>query len=230
MLKRHPSIIRHWDDSEEVAILHGAGKDSADGGHKKSDEIKQSIYIPKRPEVLLQGKEGDNTTIEDISLLERALSLLSAMVSGLFYGTMWLPVNYMMVHPEIFPGTPKEPLPYIFSFCCGVLSTTVVVFLIYAIARRNHPWVSAETAIPAFLTGVVYACGMTSFVVAIDQLDAAIAYPICQMAPGLVISSWSVLYYREISGRRNLLFLAAAYLLTVVGVALVTISGELHVF
>ncbi|KAL6735436.1 hypothetical protein Aduo_005879 [Ancylostoma duodenale] len=144
-------------------------------------------------------KEGSDATIEDISLLERALSLLSAMVSGLFYGTMWLPVNYMMVHPEKFPGIPKEPLPYIFSFCCGVLSTTIVVFIIYAIVRRNHPWVSAETAIPAFSTGVVYACGMTSFVVAIDKLDAAIAYPICQMAPGLVISSWSVLYYREIS-------------------------------
>ncbi|KIH57608.1 hypothetical protein ANCDUO_12199 [Ancylostoma duodenale] len=66
-------------------------------------------------------------------------------------------------------------------------------------SRRNHPWVSGETAIPAFSTGVVFGCAMTAFVVAIDKLDAAIAYPICQMAPGLVISLWSVLYYKEIS-------------------------------
>ncbi|KAL6732026.1 hypothetical protein Aduo_002831 [Ancylostoma duodenale] len=175
-------------------------------------------------------KEENDTTIEDIPQLERVLSFISAMVSGLFYGTMWLPVNYMMANPDKFPDTPKEPLPYIFSFGCGVLSTTTVVFIVYAIAKRNHPWVSGETAIPAFSTGVVFGCAMTAFVVAIDKLDAAIAYPICQMAPGLAISLWSVLYYKEISGRRNLLILAAAYCLTVAGVALVTISREIHVF
>ncbi|VDM76814.1 unnamed protein product [Strongylus vulgaris] len=128
------------------------------------------------------------------------------------------------------------------------------------IHMRNRPWVSSKAIIPAFCTGLVYGCAMSAFVVAIDKLNAAIAYPIGQMAPGLVVSTWSVLYYREITvgkkkiglcpvtlkrsmrsgrptcsaliflallGLRNLLILTAAYLLTVAGVVIVTISKEI---
>ncbi|EYC04702.1 hypothetical protein Y032_0086g1938 [Ancylostoma ceylanicum] len=38
MFKRHPSIIRHWDDLEEVAILQGVGKDLADGGSRTNSQ------------------------------------------------------------------------------------------------------------------------------------------------------------------------------------------------
>ncbi|PIO73914.1 hypothetical protein TELCIR_04093 [Teladorsagia circumcincta] len=70
---------------------------------------------------------------------------------------------------------------------------------------------------------------MTTFVVAIDQLNASIAYPICAMAPGLVVSMWSVLYFHEITGRQNLIILSIAYGLTLLGVAFMTISKEVSI-
>ncbi|VDP58670.1 unnamed protein product [Heligmosomoides polygyrus] len=107
---------------------------------------------------------------------------------------MWNPT-----HPENFPGAPQESLPYLFSFFLGVLCTSVAVFALYSFVKRNTPLVSAESALPSMLAGAIFAVAMASFVVAIDQLNASIAYPICAMAPGLVVTSWSVLYFREIT-------------------------------
>lgn len=164
--------------------------------------------------------------LQEISLLMRIGSLIAAMLSGTFYGSMWNPVNYIKTHPENFPGAPQESLPYLFSFFLGVLCTSVAVFALYSFVKRNTPLVSAESALPSMLAGAIFAVAMASFVVAIDQLNASIAYPICAMAPGLVVTSWSVLYFREITGRRNLVLLSIAYGFTLVGVALMTISKE----
>ncbi|KHJ92434.1 hypothetical protein OESDEN_07679 [Oesophagostomum dentatum] len=148
------------------------------------------------------------------------------MISGLFYGTMWLPINYMKSHPDEFPEAPVDSTMYLFSFYCGVLGTSVFIFIVYCLVRRNRPWINPEAAVPSMLGGAILSFAMSAFVVAIDNLDQAIAYPICAMLPGLVVSSWSILYFREITGRQNLVRLAIAYGLTLIGVALVTISKE----
>ncbi|VDL78034.1 unnamed protein product [Nippostrongylus brasiliensis] len=83
-----------------------------------------------------------------------------------------------------------------------------------------------EAVLPSLSAGVLFGLGMASFVVAIDHLNASIAYPICAMAPGLVVSMWSILYFREITGKRNLIVLAVAYCFTLVGVTLMTVSRE----
>ncbi|KAK5986273.1 hypothetical protein GCK32_020613, partial [Trichostrongylus colubriformis] len=129
-------------------------------------------------------------------------------------------------HPEEFPGATDSSPPYLFSFYSGVLSTSIFIFVIYSFFKRNNPWINARAALPAMLSGAIFAIAMTSFVVAIDRLQAAIAYPICAMAPGLVVSLWSILYFREITGRRNLTILTIAYGFTLLGVALMTLSRE----
>ncbi|WKX92158.1 hypothetical protein Q1695_010300 [Nippostrongylus brasiliensis] len=91
---------------------------------------------------------------------------------------------------------------------------------------RGSPWISPEAALPSLSAGALFGLGMASFVVAIDHLNASIAYPICAMAPGLVVSMWSILYFREITGKRNLIVLAVAYCFTLVGVTLMTVSRE----
>lgn len=56
------------------------------------------------------------------------------------------------------------------------------------------------------LGGAMLAVAMSAFVIAIDTLDQAIAYPICAMAPGLVTTLWSILYFREITVRLKRFF------------------------
>ncbi|KAK6730222.1 hypothetical protein RB195_006966 [Necator americanus] len=164
------------------------------------------------------------------SVLERSLGFLAAMLSGLFYGTMWVPVNYIKTHGDQFSGASTEGISYLFSFYCGVLFTSVFIFTIYCFVMRGAPWINPKAALPSMAGGALLAMGMVVFVIAIDNLDQAIAYPICAMSPGLIVSLWSIFYFREITGRRNLTWLSIAYSLTLVGVALVTISREVSLF
>lgn len=80
------------------------------------------------------------------------------------------------------------------GFSCNI-AVEVRVF------RRNRPWINPEAVIPSMLGGAMLAVGMCAFVIAIDTLDQAIAYPICTTMPGLVTSLWSILYFREITVR-----------------------------
>ncbi|VDM65274.1 unnamed protein product [Strongylus vulgaris] len=159
-------------------------------------------------------------------------SFLCALFSGLFYGSMWIPITYMRSHPDKYPDAPADSISYLFSFFCGVLCTSICTFIIYSVIKRNKPWINPSGVVPTMLGGAIFFFAMAAFVVAIDNLDQAIAYPICAMAPGLVVSIWSVFYFREITvrGRRNLTWLGIAYGLTLIGVILVTVSKEVFLF
>ncbi|KHJ95253.1 hypothetical protein OESDEN_04817 [Oesophagostomum dentatum] len=191
----------------------------------KNNTQEEAIDIERRSEKKCS-MNRDCEKSEKVSLTERALSFVSAMISGLFYGTMWLPINYMKSHADEFPEAPLDSTMYLFSFFCGVLSTSAFIFIVYCLLRRNRPWINPEAVVPSMLAGAIHAFAMSAFVIAIDNLDQAIAYPICAMLPGLVASSWSILYFREITGRQNLTRLATAYGFTLAGVALVTVSKE----
>ncbi|KAL6732023.1 hypothetical protein Aduo_002828 [Ancylostoma duodenale] len=76
---------------------------------------------------------------KEISVIGRALSFLSAMLSGLFYGTMWLPISYIRNHPEEFANAPTDSISYLFSFFCGVMCTSVCIFGVYCFVKHNRP-------------------------------------------------------------------------------------------
>ncbi|KAK5979181.1 hypothetical protein GCK32_022037, partial [Trichostrongylus colubriformis] len=79
---------------------------------------------------------------------------------------------------------------------------------------RNSPWINTKAALPSMLSGAIFAIAMTSFVVAIDILDAA------NSRDSLTRSvQWH-------QGRRNLTILTVAYGFTLLGVALMTLSRE----
>ncbi|CAJ0599693.1 unnamed protein product [Cylicocyclus nassatus] len=170
--------------------------------------------------------DGNGKLEISISRVERALSFLAAVLCGSFIGSMWTPISYIRSHPEEFPKAPADSISYQFSFYCGGICVGVCVFIIYSLIMRNRPWFNPSGAVPTMIGGIIFAIGMSFFVIAIDNLDQAIAYPICAMAPNLVVLSWSILYFKEITGRRNLIFLASAYGLTLTGVILIAISKE----
>lgn len=58
-----------------------------------------------------------------------------------------------------------------------------------------------------------------------DKTSLAITFPINSMLPGVCGSLWSVFYFKEIKGRRNLKILIFAILITVTGVIIVGISS-----
>ena len=47
--------------------------------------------------------------------------------------------------------------------------------------------------------GIMFGLGITFFFLANELLSPTVAYPLISMAPGLIVSLWSVCYFREIT-------------------------------
>ncbi|WKX92155.1 hypothetical protein Q1695_010297 [Nippostrongylus brasiliensis] len=194
----------------------------------KSNVKSQEIVEHTDKEKQMPNSEKTESSVVEISLLERALALLAALLCGTLYGSMWIPVNHIKAHLDQYPNSPKDFPPYLFSFFTGIMCTSAIIFVVYSFVKRGKPAMNPEAAVPSLAAGAIGAGGMISFVMAIDRLGPSIAYPICVMAPGLVVSMWSILYFREITGKRNFIFLSIAYGFTFVGVTLITVSKEVR--
>lgn len=55
--------------------------------------------------------------------------------------------------------------------------------------------------LPSLFGGLLFAIGMGGFFIGNQKLSQTISYPICSFAPGLIVSAWSVLYFKEITVR-----------------------------
>ncbi|CAB3408944.1 unnamed protein product [Caenorhabditis bovis] len=162
-----------------------------------------------------------------ISLPVRLISVAGAIFSGLFYGSMCTPVTYLQNHTDEFPLASKMGLPYLFSFFCGILPTATAILVIYSLIKKNSPSIPPTLVLPALMAGVLFAFGIAGFFIGNERLSQTIAYPICSFLPGVIVSLWSVFYFKEITGKRNLYLLLTAYGCTLLGVLLVTISKDI---
>ncbi|CAD6190986.1 unnamed protein product [Caenorhabditis auriculariae] len=163
-----------------------------------------------------------------VSTLERFICVCAAVVNGCFFGSMCTPVAYLQSRRDVYPDAPTTGLPYLFSFFLGVIVTSTFILIIYSIVKRNSPTMPPTLVLPSLTSGVIFGFSVAAFFVGNERLSQTIAYPICAMAPGLVVSLWSVLYFKEITGTKNLILLCIAYGATVVGVAMVTVSKDIN--
>ncbi|KAK6012582.1 hypothetical protein OSTOST_22247 [Ostertagia ostertagi] len=147
-----------------------------------------------------------------------------AVAAGAFYGLTFVPVIYMIENPDQFPNHPMDPLPYVFSHYFGIFLTATAIFTGYAVMRQNRPVVPPYIVLPSLIAGVLWAIATTSFFVANQYLSQAISFPIITMLPGCVVSAWSILYFHEIKGSRNLKILAVAMVVTLIGAVMVGLS------
>ncbi|KAF8367371.1 hypothetical protein PRIPAC_85200 [Pristionchus pacificus] len=205
--------------------------------------IKSDVPSEKDDDVEKPKKiDDDEGNEDDVPFATRIVAILAALISGTFYGSMSTPITYIQQNSIFFGNAPVEGLPYILSFFCGVIVTSVVVFIIYTI-RSPKPYIEGPVVVPALCSGAIFAVSrrlgkgrkqhtiiqtaMSLFLTAIEHLSQTIAYPLCAMLPGLIASAWSVLYFKEIKGSRNIAFLVVAYGITLIGVILVALSKEI---
>ncbi|VDK77623.1 unnamed protein product [Cylicostephanus goldi] len=74
------------------------------------------------------------------------------------------------------------------------------------------------------IAGAMWAIAQTSWFVANDKLSQAVTFPIISMVPGVCAAMWSIFYFKEITGRRNVNILMVAITTTLIGAFLVGIS------
>nr|CDJ87034.1 Protein of unknown function DUF1632 domain containing protein [Haemonchus contortus] len=155
---------------------------------------------------------------------KRLIAVMVALMAGIFYGVTFVPVIYMQDHPEQFPDASKSGLAYVFSYFCGIFITATILLVLYIAYSGNNPVVNKKITGPSLLAGCMWAIAQTSWFFANDNLSQSISFPITSMLPGVCAALWSVFYFKEITGHRNLRILTIAVCTTLTGAVLVGLS------
>ncbi|CAB3403161.1 unnamed protein product [Caenorhabditis bovis] len=154
----------------------------------------------------------------------RVLAIIVSLIAGIFYGVTFVPVIYIQNHPSLYPDAPLNGLGFVFSHYTGIFATASALLNGYVIISNNSPYIGRRLMGPSLLAGAMWAVAQSSWFVANDNLSQAVSFPIISMVPGVCAALWSVFYFREIEGHRNLRFLTIAILITLTGAVFVGIS------
>ncbi|VDO09248.1 unnamed protein product [Brugia timori] len=73
----------------------------------------------------------------------------------------------------------------------------------------------------------MWAIAQTSWFIANNYIAQSISFPINSMVPGVIGALWSVIYFKEICGTRNLKILSVAIVITITGAIIVGLSKDL---
>uniref|UniRef100_A0A915CK06 Transmembrane protein 144 n=1 Tax=Parascaris univalens TaxID=6257 RepID=A0A915CK06_PARUN len=158
---------------------------------------------------------------------KRIIGVVLSLLAGAFYGFTFVPVIYIQQHPEKFEDASPRGLSYVFAHYSGIFITSSVFLIVYVLHKRNRPFVNNRSILPAYITGTMWAIAQTAWFVANDRFSQAITFPINAMVPGVCAALWSVFYFREIEGQRNLRIMSAAISITMLGAILVGISKNI---
>lgn len=78
--------------------------------------------------------------------------------------------------------------------------------------------------LPAFLSGLIWSWAQIGGFIANQKLSYVVSFPITNTCPGLLAATLGVLLFKEVTGKRNMLFLCAAIFAAIVGVTMITVS------
>uniref|UniRef100_A0A915CWT7 Transmembrane protein 144 n=1 Tax=Ditylenchus dipsaci TaxID=166011 RepID=A0A915CWT7_9BILA len=129
--------------------------------------------------------------------------IVLALLSGFFYGATTIPVIYMEDHPEEYPSSSRSGIPYIFSHYFGIFIGSSIIFVGYALFRKNKPIVNPAVILPSMLGGMIW-----------------VTYPVMTTLPGCIASLWSVFYFKEINSKRNYVIICFAFVIIASGAVL----------
>ncbi|CAI2347866.1 unnamed protein product [Caenorhabditis sp. 36 PRJEB53466] len=205
------SLIRPIDanSSERSPLMAAPDEELGDEAADESD-----IVVPRGGAVPARAHRNQ----------KRLAAIATSLVAGLFYGITFVPVIYVQDHPELYPTAPKTGLGFVFSHFTGIFATASSIMIVYVAISRNNPFASARLIGPSLTAGSMWGVAQSSWFVANDNLSQAVSFPIISMVPGVIASLWSVFYFRDIAGARNLRLLFIAVAITMIGAICVGVS------
>ncbi|XP_066287228.1 transmembrane protein 144-like [Branchiostoma lanceolatum] len=167
-------------------------------------------------------EESDDSWVDRLSSNQKRLvGILLSACAGCAYGTSFAPVIYAQEH---YTGASQNGLDYVFAHFSGIYATSTLYFILYAMYMKNKPKVFPRAILPTLLSGAMWGVAQTAWFVANQRLQESISFPIITTGPTLIGALWSVLYFREIKGTRNLLVLVVAMVVTITGAVLTGLS------
>lgn len=89
-------------------------------------------------------------------------------------------------------------LDYMFSFFCGTFLFSTLYFVGYSIIKKNKPYMKPELVLPSIVYGIIWASGMTSFIVSNSILSQTISWPITARLPAIIGTLIDVIIFKTI--------------------------------
>jgi len=150
------------------------------------------------------------------------LGVLLAIVAGSLAGVQSVPATlYNLEHPA-YPST-----AVVFPQCLGVWFASTAIYVVYSgIARLRKKTVQHSVIRPAFVSGCIWSAGFLFMIKGINELGFAVGYTLDAVGPILVASVISICWFKEISGRRQLLIYWTAEALQLLGVVLIIVFSK----
>lgn len=144
------------------------------------------------------GEERKNTTRQ---------GLIFAILAGILFGSYLVPLK----------NSTLQPLQYLFPMSLGIMLGGIIVFALKR-SKVNFAILPSGT-----LSGMIWNIGNFASFFAVLNLGISIGFPLTQMA--LFVSVlWGLLYFREITGRKNITKIVIASLVLFLGAILLSIS------
>ncbi|XP_045373014.1 transmembrane protein 144 isoform X2 [Camelus bactrianus] len=170
----------------------------------------------------IQDPDPDYSWVDKLSTAQHRLVGCSlAVVSGILYGSTFVPVIYIKDHSKrngsAYAGASQNDLDYVFAHFSGIFLTSTVYFLAYCIAMKNNPKLYPEAVLPGFLSGGLWAIATCCWFIANRSLSAVVSFPIITAGPGLIAAMWGVFMFKEIQGRQNYLLMILAFCIILTG-------------
>uniref|UniRef100_A0A0R3RMQ6 Transmembrane protein 144 n=1 Tax=Elaeophora elaphi TaxID=1147741 RepID=A0A0R3RMQ6_9BILA len=200
------------------ALIKPIPKSSDDPNEVREERKNESVIDVESPALPLKscGNGYEETKLfktddrdRESSAKKRMLGVALSLFAGLFYGLTFVP----------FIGAPPQALPYVFAHFTGIFITGTIILVVYAIVKFNRPTVNHQIILPAFTSGIMF--------IANNYIAQSISFPINSMVPGIIGALWSVIYFKEICGTRNLKILSVAIVITITGAIIIGLSKDL---
>jgi len=183
----------------------------------------------KAGDIQLSAEEEEDSVLDRIpNRIKYPLGLGLAVLSGLLYGVNMLPMT-LWVQDQNNQGIKPGPLDFVFSHFTGIYIYSTAVFLVYCVYNAIYsrpPKIYAAAIFPSMIAGAMWGVAQCGLMSATQILGYAVGFPIGSAGPLLVSSTWSVLYFREIRGTRNLLLLSGSFAFLLSGIMLLAFSDE----
>jgi len=146
-----------------------------------------------------------------------------AIFSGLLYGVNTVPGS-LWDQQQKAEGHPPGTFDFVFSHFTGIYLFSSVIFLAYCLLQRP-PQVFPQSILPSYISGAMWGIAQCGLMMAIAISGYTVGFPIGSAGPLVVSSLWSVLYFREIRGMKNLLLLLASFVFIGTGITLLSLSS-----
>eukprot|EP01059_Diplonema_ambulator_P022550 TRINITY_DN37858_c0_g1_i1.p1 TRINITY_DN37858_c0_g1~~TRINITY_DN37858_c0_g1_i1.p1 ORF type:complete len:465 (+),score=136.35 TRINITY_DN37858_c0_g1_i1:56-1396(+) len=212
--------------SIEPSLEDKTKKAAVEGSEHSNDEEKDYL--------INTGDEPKVSFEEGLGTMRKPVGVALSVVSGVLYGLNFDPPTHMANHAgdltlkgnTLYSG---NSLDYVFSHFCGIYATSTFYMMLYAglqLAKPQYRDTISYNALilPAFLSGLMWAIADISWFVANGNLGLMVSFPLVTTGPGLVSAIWGVFVFKEITGRKNLGKLLAAFFVLGVAVTMITLS------